>query len=129
MLRAPYLPHPKHVLERIAEHTQAGRWIKFTSLREIAAIRSTLKNYLYEAIELEKSGKKINLKKPSEHPIPGELQRMLDDNAILNVGFRNAHTRPEEVTHFLRLICKAGKNQSSAGGKVRTNDPEWPWVQ
>jgi uncharacterized protein YdeI (YjbR/CyaY-like superfamily) len=31
---------PKHVLERIGEHTQAGRWIKFTSVREIAAVRS-----------------------------------------------------------------------------------------
>src|SRR5204863_7505359 len=35
------LKDPKHVLERIGEHTQAGRWIKFTSLREIAAVRST----------------------------------------------------------------------------------------
>src|SRR5215469_1101361 len=25
------LKDPKHVLERIGEHTQAGRWIKFTS--------------------------------------------------------------------------------------------------
>jgi uncharacterized protein YdeI (YjbR/CyaY-like superfamily) len=33
------LKDPKHILERIGEHTQAGRWIKFTSLREIAAVR------------------------------------------------------------------------------------------
>jgi len=35
----------------------------------IAAVRSTLKDYLYEAIELEESGTKIDLKKP-EYPIP-----------------------------------------------------------
>ena len=81
------LKDPKQVLERIGEHTQAGRWIKFTSLREIAALRSTLKNYLYEAIELEKSGKKIGLKKPSEHPIPEELQRKLEDNPVLRSAF------------------------------------------
>ena len=81
------LKDPKHVLERIGEHTQAGRWIKFTSLREIAALRSTLKDYLYEAIELEESGKKIELKKPSEYPIPEELQRRLDDNAVLRSAF------------------------------------------
>src|SRR5258707_846662 len=51
------LKDSNHVLERIGAHTQAGRWIKFTSLREIAAARSTLKEYLYEAIELEESGK------------------------------------------------------------------------
>jgi uncharacterized protein YdeI (YjbR/CyaY-like superfamily) len=77
----------KHLLERIGEHTQAGRWIKFTSLREIAAVRSTLKDYLYEAIELEKSGARIDLKKASEYPIPEELQRRLDDNPVLRSAF------------------------------------------
>ena len=77
------LKDPKRVLERIGEHTQAGRWIKFTSLREIAALRPTLKDYLHEAIALEKSGKKVQLKKPSEYPIPEELQRRLDDDAVL----------------------------------------------
>ena len=81
------LKDPKHILERVGEHTQAGRWIKFTSLREIAALRSALKDYLYEAIELEESGKKIELKKPSEYPIPEELQSRLDDNAVLKAAF------------------------------------------
>lgn len=81
------LKDPKHILERISERTQAGRWIKFTSLREIAALRSALKDCLYEAIELEKSGKKIELKKPSEYPIPEELQRKLDENAVLRSAF------------------------------------------
>jgi uncharacterized protein YdeI (YjbR/CyaY-like superfamily) len=81
------LKDPKRVVERIGEHTQAGRWIKFTSLREIAAVRSTLKDYLYEAIELEESGTKIDLKKPSEHPIPEELQRRLGDNTALRTAF------------------------------------------
>jgi uncharacterized protein YdeI (YjbR/CyaY-like superfamily) len=84
-IKGALLKDPKHVLDRIGEHTQAGRWIKFTSLREIAAVRSTLKDYLYEAIELEESGTKI--KKPSEHPIPEELQRRLDDNAVLRSAF------------------------------------------
>ena len=47
--RGAPLKDPKHIFERIGEHTQAGRWIKFTSLREITAMRSTLRDYLYEA--------------------------------------------------------------------------------
>src|SRR6202046_4164305 len=43
------LKDPKHILERIGEHTQAGRWIKFSSVQEIAAVQSTLKDYLREA--------------------------------------------------------------------------------
>ena len=44
-------------------------------------------DYLYEAIELEESGKKVALKKPSEYPIPEELQSRLDDNAVLRAAF------------------------------------------
>src|SRR5215475_9660348 len=44
------LKDPKRVLQRVGEHTQAGRWIKFTSVREIAALRATLQDYLGEAI-------------------------------------------------------------------------------
>ena len=81
------LKDPKHILERIGEHTQAGRWIKFTSPREVAALQSTLKAYLKEAIELEKSGKKIELKKPSEYKVPEELQRVLNANVAVKSAF------------------------------------------
>lgn len=77
----------KHVLERIGNHTQAARWIKFTSFREIAPLRSTLTDYIHEAIALEESGKKVELKKASEYPIPEELQSRLDDNARLRAAF------------------------------------------
>src|ERR1043165_6770140 len=63
------LKDPKHILESIGEHTQAARWIKFTSLRQITVRQSTLRDYLYEAIVLEESGKKIELKKTSEYAI------------------------------------------------------------
>jgi len=81
------LKDPKHILQRVGEHTQAGRWIKFSSVQEIAALRSTLKAYLYEAIELEEAGKKVELKKPSEYSIPEELQRRLDADAVLRSAF------------------------------------------
>ena len=81
------LKDPKHILAKIGVHTQAGRWIKFTSSSQITALRSTLTNYLYEAIELEESGKKVQLKKPTEYPIPVELQIALDDDAVLKAAF------------------------------------------
>lgn len=81
------LKDSKHILERIGEHTQAGRWIKFTSVKEISALQSTLSRYLYEAIELEESGKKVALKKPSEYVVPEELQTVLRGDAILKAAF------------------------------------------
>jgi hypothetical protein len=122
------LKDPKRVLERIGEHTRAGRWIKFTSLREIAAIRSTLKDYLYEAIELEESGGEDKPKKTFGVPNSWGIAEAAGWQRGSQVGIRDAHTRPKEVIHFPRLICEAGKNQSSAGGKVRANDPERAWI-
>jgi uncharacterized protein YdeI (YjbR/CyaY-like superfamily) len=81
------LKDAKHILGRIGEHTQAGRWIKFTSVKEIAAVQSTLRDYLYEAIELEESGRKVALKKPSEYAVPEELQARLDGDPQLKAAF------------------------------------------
>jgi uncharacterized protein YdeI (YjbR/CyaY-like superfamily) len=82
------LKDPKRILERIGEHTQAARWTKFTSLKEITVLQSTLRDYLYEAVALEESGKKIELKKPSEYAIPEELQSRLDDSRVLRAAFQ-----------------------------------------
>src|SRR6185503_8257931 len=77
------LKDAKGILQRVGEHTQAGRWVKFTSVKEITDLQSTLTKYLYEAIELEESGKKVKLKKASEYPIPEELQARLDADPML----------------------------------------------
>jgi len=81
------LKDPKHILTKAGEHSQAGRWVKFTSLKEIAALQATLTRYFYEAIALEEAGKKVVLKKPSEFPVPEELQAMLDADAVLKAAF------------------------------------------
>src|SRR5919197_5835498 len=105
------LKDPKYILKRIGQ-AQAGRWVKFTSLREIAALRSTLKDYLYEAIELEESGKKIELKKPSEYPIPEELQRRLDDNAVLRAAF--ARLTPGHRKSYIFHVSSAKQAKTRA---------------
>ena len=111
------LKDPEHILGRIGEHTQAGRWIKFISLREIEALRSTLKDYLYEAILLEKSGKKIELKKPSEYPIPEELQRMLDDNAVLRSAFETLTPGRRKSYIFHVSSAKQAKTRAARAEK------------
>jgi len=111
------LKDPKHVLETIGEHTQAGRWMKFTSLREIAAVRPTLRDYVYEAIELEESGAKIELKKPSEYPIPEELQRRLDDDAVLRSEFAALTPGRRKSYIFHVASAKQAKTRASRAEK------------
>ena len=80
------LGDPKHILEKIGQ-AQAGRWIKFTSPKEIAAMQPILRSYIHEAIEIEKSGEKVALKKASEYAVPEELQARLDASPELRAAF------------------------------------------
>jgi uncharacterized protein YdeI (YjbR/CyaY-like superfamily) len=107
------LKDPKHILTRIGEHTQAGRWIKFTSLRQITALRATLKKYLYEAIELEKSGKRVELKKPSDYPVPEELQSRLDENSVLRSAFAKLTPGRRKSYIFYLLSAKQAKTRAA----------------
>jgi uncharacterized protein YdeI (YjbR/CyaY-like superfamily) len=80
------LNDPNGILKKPGENTQAGRWIKFTSVREIVEMKPILKAYIYEAIEVEKAGLKVDFKKNPE-PIPEELQNKLDEIPALKTAF------------------------------------------
>jgi uncharacterized protein YdeI (YjbR/CyaY-like superfamily) len=111
------LKDPKKILERIGEHTQAARWIKFTSLRDITAVQSTLRAYLYEAIELEEAGKKVKLKKPADYAIPEELQALLDENALLRKAF-DALTPGRRKSYIFHIAsAKQAKTKAARAAK------------
>jgi uncharacterized protein YdeI (YjbR/CyaY-like superfamily) len=76
------------ILVQQTENVQAGRQIRFTSLREIARMEPILKAYIREAIEVEKSGKKVELKKTTEFKVAEEFQRRLDADAALRAAFK-----------------------------------------
>jgi uncharacterized protein YdeI (YjbR/CyaY-like superfamily) len=80
------LNDPKHILQKIGQ-AQAGRWIKFTSLKTITTMQSVLRSYIYEAIQVEESGKKVTFKKASEYVVPEELQARLDAVPELRAAF------------------------------------------
>ena len=48
-------------------------------MKEIAPLQSTLRDYLYEAIALEESGKEVEPKKASEYIVPVELKKKLKE--------------------------------------------------
>ncbi|MBC7828803.1 MAG: YdeI/OmpD-associated family protein, partial [Chitinophagaceae bacterium] len=59
------------------KNVQAARQIRFTNVREIVKMKPVLKAYIYESIEVEKAGLKVNFKKTTELIIPEELQNKL----------------------------------------------------
>jgi uncharacterized protein YdeI (YjbR/CyaY-like superfamily) len=55
------------------EDSVSARQVRFTNVREIAGMEKTLKAYIHEAIEVEKSGLKVKLKKTADFAVPEEF--------------------------------------------------------
>jgi uncharacterized protein YdeI (YjbR/CyaY-like superfamily) len=68
-------------------NVQAARQVRFTHIREIVQKKKILKAYIYEAIEVEKAGLKVTLKKTSDFPMPEEFQNKLKSNPSLKTAF------------------------------------------
>jgi uncharacterized protein YdeI (YjbR/CyaY-like superfamily) len=81
------LKDAKRILIQQTENVQAGRQIRFTNVREIVKIKTVLKAYIHEAIEVEKAGLKVKYKKTSEFKIPEEFQNRLDETPALKKAF------------------------------------------
>ena len=82
------LQDKKNILIQQSKNVQAGRQIRFTNAQEITKLEKILKAYLYEAIEVEKAGLKVVLKKTKEYDIPDEFQNKLDKNKSLKLAFK-----------------------------------------
>lgn len=74
------------ILSKPGENTQAARLIKFTSTSKVSKLKNELKAYIFEAIEVEKAGLKVEFVKKPE-PIPREFQLKLDADPKLKKAF------------------------------------------
>ena len=75
------------ILTQQTENVQAARQIRFTNLKQIVEMETVLKAYIYEAIEVDKAGLKVILKKTAEFTMPEELKNKLDKNTALKTAF------------------------------------------
>lgn len=75
------------ILIQQTENVQSARQIRFTNVDEIVEMEPILKAYIYEAIQAEKAGLKVDYKKTSEFKIPKEFQIKLDERPALKTAF------------------------------------------
>jgi uncharacterized protein YdeI (YjbR/CyaY-like superfamily) len=75
------------ILIQQTKDVQAARQIRFTNVQEIVKMRSILKAYIYEAIEVEKAGLEVKFKKVTEFTMPEEFQNKLDKHPALKTAF------------------------------------------
>jgi uncharacterized protein YdeI (YjbR/CyaY-like superfamily) len=116
-VKGALLKDPNGILIKPGENTQAGRQIRFTNAREIVEMEPILKAYIYEAIEVEKAGLKVDLKKTSEFIIPEEFQNKLDEIPALKTAF-DALTPGRQRAYILYFSApKQSKTRESRVGK------------
>ena len=83
------LNDPNGILIQQTKNVQSARQIRFTNAREIVKMEKFLKPYIYEAIEVERAGLKVKLKKTSDFKIPDEFKKQLDKKAALKKAFNS----------------------------------------
>lgn len=86
-VKGALLKDPDNVLIQQTENVQAGRQIRFTSVREINAAEDILKAYIGEAVEIEKAGLDVEFKKTAEYTMPEEFRVKLERDPNLKAAF------------------------------------------
>jgi len=86
-IKGTLLSDPNGILIQQTENVQAGRQIRFTDVRDIVEMETIIKAYVHEAIEVQKSGLKVDFKKSTELIYPEEFEMKLNEIPALKTAF------------------------------------------
>ncbi|HLV51902.1 MAG TPA: DUF1801 domain-containing protein [Flavobacterium sp.] len=103
----------KDILIQQTENVQSARQIRFTNAEQIIKLKPVIKEYIKEAIEIEKSGKKVEMKKVADYPIPEEFQRALNEDKTLNKAFYSLTSGRQKAYLFYFNQAKQSKTRET----------------
>lgn len=83
------LQDEQKLLVAAGENLQSSRLFKFTTVDEIHAIEATIKAYIFEAIEIEKAGLKVEFKKSKHLDLPEELMQKMEAEPVFKAAFES----------------------------------------
>ncbi len=112
---------PENILIQQTENVQAARQIRFTDVQQIVDLEKILKSYMFEAVEIEESGVKVEMKKTKEFEMPEEFQQKLDENPILKKAFE-ALTQGRQRAYL--LYFSSAKQSKTRIARIEKNIPE-----
>ncbi len=101
------------ILVQQTENVQSARQLRFTSLDQIIEQEATIKAYIFEALEVEKAGLKVPMKKASELVFPEELQQKLDENPALKAAFEALTPGRQRAYNLYFSAPKQAKTRAS----------------
>lgn len=109
------------ILIQQTENVQGARQIRFTNVQEIVEKEAVLKAYIYEAIEVEKAGLKVKVKKHEELIIPEELQHKFDEIPALKDVFTTLTPGRQRAYILYFSAAKQSKTRASRVEKCIPN--------
>ncbi|MEG0851530.1 MAG: YdeI/OmpD-associated family protein [Flavobacterium sp.] len=109
------------ILIQQSENVQAARQIRFTNLKEIIDQKTILKTYIYQAIEIEKAGLKVELKETTDFEVSAEFQAKLDEMPNLKEAFQTL--TPGRQRAYL-LHFSQPKQSKTRESRVEKNIPQ-----
>ncbi len=104
---------PTGLLIQQTENVQSARQIRFTNIQKIKDLKPVIIEYIKEAIDVEKSGKKVILKKSSEYSVPEEFQKELGNNPKLQTAFSSLTPGRQKGYLFYFTQAKQSKTRES----------------
>lgn len=107
------LNDPNGILIQQTENVQSARQIRFTNVKEIVKMEKILKAYIYEAIEVERAGLKVKLKKTSDFKIPEEFQKKLNKSVALKKAFASLTPGRQRAYIFYFSQAKQAKTREA----------------
>jgi len=115
------LKDAKGILIQQTKNVQSARQIRFTSAREIVKMKPILKTYIREAIEVERAGLKVPLKKTKEFGVPEEFQNKLSNDRALKKAFKTL--TPGRQRGYL-LYFSAPKQSKTRESRIEKSIPQ-----
>lgn len=107
-----FLKDSYKILVQSTENTQGLRQIRFNSMDEILKIENEIREYIFEAIDIEKSGIKVEAKKTSEIEICDELKNEIQRNPAFASAFNGL--TPGRKKEYSRYISEAKQAKTRA---------------
>lgn len=103
----------QQLLIQQSKNVQAARQFRFIDAKEVTNHKTAIKAYVYEAIEIERAGLKVPLKKTTAYEVPEEFQQKLDKKASLKKAFE-ALTPGRQRAYLLHFAApKQSKTRES----------------
>lgn len=79
----------ENILVQQTENVQSARQMRFTDKTQINDLKAVIKAYIFEAIEVEKAGLEVKMKKTSEYEMPEELEQEFENDSKFKTAFYN----------------------------------------